>query len=210
MKACIVNYNHDPANWWLDYGFEPEDVTLYDRSDDGVVRSFSAKLIKTPNLGNVDFDKLSYIIDNYNDLPEVFLWAKSNIFKYVEPDYLKNALQKAEFAPLLKQDHKTYSDRWGVVCRYNGEIYEERADSWFFNNPELSQQFRSWEEWCDYLFISKTQYIPFPPGGNFILTAERVRRYGKDFYVKMRETLDYASNPAEAHAAERSYYLLWK
>jgi len=210
MKATLINYNHDPQDWWLEYGFKPEDVTLYDRSDDGEFRIFAARTYRTKNWGDVDFDKLSYLIENYDNLPEVFLWAKSNIFKSVESEYLKEKLVEGQFAPLLKFDHKTYSDQFGVVNRYAGPIYEERADSWFFNNPALSRKFLSWQQWATYLGLPLTEFIPFAPGGNYILTRERVHRYSRDFYEKMRDTLPYAMHPAEAHACERSYYLLWR
>lgn len=210
MKAVLINYNFDPQDWWLDYGFNPEDVTIYDRSDDKIKRDFAGTVIKTPNSGDVDYDKLSYLIDNYDNLPEVFLWGKTNMFKFVEPTYLKKCLYEAIFAPLLKFNHKTYSDQWGEVCRYRGNIYEERNDSWYFNNPALSRKFNNWDEWANYLLLPKPAFIPFAPGGNYILTSERVHLYSKDMYVKMRETLDYATHPAEAHAAERTYYLLWQ
>ena len=210
MKAVLVNYSFDPQDWWLDYGFKPEDVTLYDRSDDGEFRIFAARTYRTKNWGDVDFDKLSYLIESYDNLTEVFLWAKSNIFKSVEPEYLKEKLAEGQFAPLLKFDHKTYSDQFGVVNRYAGPMYEERADSWFFNNPALSRKFLSWQQWATYLGLPITEFIPFAPGGNYILTRERVHRYSRDFYEKMRDALPYAMHPAEAHACERSYYLLWR
>lgn len=210
MKALLVNYNFDPKDWWLDYGLTPEEVTIYDRSDDATKRVFDAKTYKTRNLGDVDYDKLGYLIENYDHLPGVFLWGKTNIFKYVEPEYLKQMIEKGEFAPLLKFDHRIYADYLGAVNRYAGSIYEERADSWFFNNPSLSSKFHSWSEWCLYLGIPRHSYIPFAPGGNYILTKERVHRYSKDLYQQMRDTLPYAQHPAEAHACERSYYLLWK
>ena len=208
MKAVLINYNHDPQDWWLDYGLK---ATVFDRSDDGIKRTFTADYIyETKNVGDVDHDKLSYLIDNYDSLPEVFLWAKSNLFKFVDKNYFNDVISLGKFTPLLKFDHKTYSDQWGVVCRYSGNIYEERADSWFFNNPALSSKFSNWEEWTNYLALPKTHFIPFAPGGNYILTRERVHRYARDFYVKMRNTLPYAMHPAEAHACERTYYLLWK
>ncbi len=206
MQAILINYNHDPKEWWKPYDL---DVSLYDRSDDGVERDFHCETYKTKNQGDVDYDKLSYLIENYDTLPDIFLWAKSNLFKSVEPEFLKEALNKGVFAPLLRFDHKTYSDQFGVVCRYHREMYEERADSWFFNNPALSQDFRSWDEWTEYFQLPKTHFIPFAPGGNYILTKERVHRYSRDFYEKMRATLPYAMHPAEAHACERSYYYLW-
>ena len=210
--AVLVNYNFDPLDWWVDYGFKPENVWLYDRSDDGIERKFNAKTFKMPNVGDVDFDKLGHLIEHYDSLPDVFLWGKSNLIgKSVEPEYLKEKLEKAEFAPLLKFDHKTYSDKFGEVNRYAGPIYEERADSWFFNHPGLSNgNFRTWGDWANHFMLPQKQYIPFAPGGNYILTKERVKRYSKDFYEEMRSMLPYAMHPAEAHACERTYYLLWK
>lgn len=209
MQAILINYDYDPT--WLQ-DFPDLEVTMYDRSDDGIERNLQqyGTVYKTSNTGDVDFDKISWLIQEYDNLPETFLWSKSNIFKFVDETYLKDALNKKEFTPLLKFDHKTYSDAYGVVCRYSGNIYEERADSWFFNNQALSNRFRSWEEWCEYLAIPVTPFIPFAPGGSYILTRERVHRYSKDFYAKMRDTLPYAMHPAEAHAAERTYYMLWK
>lgn len=208
MKGILVNYNHDPKDWWLDYGIELE--VMYDRSDDGIARTFAAKEIrKTPNMGDVDYDKLGYLIENYDRLPEVFLWGKSNIFKYVEPEYLRSSIEEGIFKPLLKFDHRVYSDHFGQVNRYS-HIYEERADSWFFNNPALAHKCPSWEAWCLEFGLPLTLFIPFAPGGNYLLTRERVHRYSRDLYEQMRDTLPYVQHPAEAHACERSYYLLWK
>ncbi len=207
--AILVNYCYDPT-WLLQY---PElDVTIYDRSDDGIERNLTqyGKVIKTKNAGDVDYDKLGYLIENYDNLPEVFAWGKTNLFNYVAEETFLAALKANSFQPLLKYDHRTYSDQYGVVCRYAGPIYEERADSWFFNNPALAKQCPNWETWARSFNLPVTAYIPFPPGGNFLLTRERVHRYSRDFYEEMRDTLPYAMHPAEAHACERSYFLLWR
>ncbi len=208
MKGILVNYNYDPQDWWLNYGIELD--VMYDRSDDGVQRTFAAEEIrKTDNIGDVDADKLGYLIEFYDRLPEIFLWGKSNLFKYVESEFLKKAIDSNVFTPLLKFDHRIYSDRFGPVNRYT-HIYEERADNWFFNNPVLAHRCPNWESWCRAFALPLTQFIPFAPGGNYLLTRERVHRYPRDFYEQMRDTLMYAQHPAEAHAAERSYYLLWR
>lgn len=209
MKACLVNYNYDPE-WLLNY---PElEVTIYDRSDDDVKRDLTkyGRVIKTKNMGDVDYDKLGYLIEHYDNLPDVFLWGKTNLFKYVDEESFAAKLKAGQFAPLLKQDHRTYSDQFGVVNQYTGEMYEERADGWFFNNEALAKQCPSWAEWAFRFYLPQKAFIPFPPGGNFLLTKERVHRYSRDFYIAMRDTLPYAMHPAEAHACERTYYLLWR
>lgn len=208
LKACLVNYNYDPA-WLLEY---PDlDTLIYDRSDDGIERNLTqyGKVFKTENKGNVDFDKLSFLIDNYYNLPDVFLWGKTNLHKYVDAEQMQKLTSFTDFTPLQKTDHKVYSDRIGPVCFYSQGIYHERNDSWYVN--ELgSVHFQSFNDFARKFYLPSPPYIPFAPGGNYILTRERVHRYGVNFYEEMRKTLPYSSNPAEAHMCERSYYLLWK
>jgi hypothetical protein len=208
MPAILINYNYDPE--WL-RTYPDLDVTLYDRSDDGVERNLTqyGKVYKTANVGDVDYDKLGWLIENYDTLPNVFLWGKSNLLKFVDEADLDAALERKVFAPLLKFDHKTYSDKFGVVCKYEGGIYKERADSWFFN-ATIPKYFRTWEDWCLHFGLPRESFIPFAPGGNYILTKERVHRYSRDFYAGMRDMLPHAQRPAEAQAAERSYYLMWR
>lgn len=208
MQAILVNYCFDPT-WLKDY---PDlEVTIYDRSDDGIERDLTqyGKVIKTKNVGDVDYDKLGYLIEHYDNLPEVFLWSKTNLFKFISKEEFEKVRHNSFFTPLLTLNHKTYSDKYGVVCKYESEIYQERADSWFFNNPDLSSKCPNWQAWAQMFQLPQQAFIPFAPGGSYILTRERVHRYSRDFYERMRDTLPYAQHPAEAHACERSYYFLW-
>lgn len=209
IPAILVNYNFSPKDWWTEYGFE---TTVYDRSDDGIERVFDAKTYKTKNTGNVDYDKLSYLVENYDDLPDVFLWGKTNLFKYISKEEFDKVAQNKEFTPLLTQNHRIYSNEFGRVNYYSGGIYHEVNSSWIFNNDDLAStgQFQNWSDWAATFRLPNPAYIPFTPGGNYILTKEKVHKYSRDYYAHMRDVLPYAKNPVEAHAAERSYYLMWK
>jgi len=206
MKAVLVNYNYTP-NWLFDYDF---DYLLYDRSDSKeYLKDFpQERIIYTENLGNVDYDKLTYLVENYYDLPDVFLWGKSNLFKYITQPEFDKVKDNTTFTPLLTQKHKTYGDQQGPVCFYQDGMYWERNNSWFLN--EHRAHFNSWNEWAREFMLPTPYFIPFPPGGNFILTKETVHKYGADLYDKMRKTMNYTITPGEAQCAERSYYLLWR
>lgn len=206
MKTILVNYNYTPE-WLHDYDL---DYYIYDRSDgDEYLSSFpQERITKTQNKGNVDYDKLTYLIDFYDNLPDRFIWGKSNLFKFISKDEFDSALQTPGFVPLVTQSHKTYSDKFGPVCFYTEGMYYERNDSWYLT--QMPARFNNWQEWAHEFRLPNPQYIPFPPGGNYILTKERVHRYSRDFYVKMRDTMNYTQLPGEAHLAERSYYLLWQ
>ncbi len=206
LKACLVNYNYTPE-WLKGYDF---DYIIYDRSEDKnlLVDFPQERIIRTENRGNVDYDKLSYLVDNYDTLPAVFLWGKSNLFKYITKEEFDEALKTPEFKPLLTQHHKTYGDKNGPICFYQDGMYYERNDYWYLY--QHTSFFKTWQEWAFEFQLPSPRYIPFPPGGNFLLTRERVHRYSRDFYEAMRDTLPYCQLPGEAQLAERSYYLLWQ
>lgn len=210
MKAVLVNYNYTPS-WLLEDKYSFLDYLIYDRSDDGIdhLKDFDqSKIIKTENLGNVDYDKLNYLIDNYNKLPEVFLWGKTNLFKYITKEEYDKVKNNKTFTPLLTQNHKTYDDQNGTVCFYRGEMYHERNDSWYLNQL-TSKYFSSFNDFAWGFQLPSPFFLPFAPGGNYILTREKVHKYSVDFYIKMASFLPYCREPAEAAMCERSYYLLW-
>lgn len=192
-----TNYNAD-CSWIKDY---TDEYILYDRSE------FPSPLATNivPNIGNADYDKLTYLVDHYHELPETFLWTKSNIFKYISKEEFDALKDNKEFTPLLTQHHKTYEP----VCHYKDGMYYEINNSWYLNTFP-ARFFADFSEWASFLGIENPDYIPFAPGGSYIHTRERIHRYSRRFYDKMRVMLPYTVTPGEAQLCERSYYLLWK
>lgn len=199
MKYIIVSYNNDPT--WIKY--YTDDWLIYDRSE----KSFEfPNTIHTENIGQVDFDKLGYLVDNYDNLPDVFLWGKTNLFKFISQKEFDIIKDRKEFTPLLTKNHKTYLP----ICWYDESgMYRELNNSWYANQFS-NKYFKTFDDWAKNFKIPNPVYIPFAPGGNYILTKEIVHRYSKDFYKEMRSYLSYAVEPTEAQFAERSYYLMWK
>lgn len=206
MKKILVNYNFTPDKSWLG-----DDYFIYDRSDTSkYTEAFDPhRLTYTPNIGNVDWDKLSYLVENYDNLPDVFLWSKSNLFKYITWDEYVHLMDNKTFTPLLTQYHETYSDEQGPVCFYKDGMYYERNDSWYVPQFE-HKHFTTFNDFAKEFGLPILDYIPFAPGGSYILTKETVHKYPKEFYDKLRNILPYTQLPAEAQMCERAYYLLWR
>jgi len=204
MKYILVNYNFTP-DWVRD-----EDYLIYDRSDSKeYLKDFDQdKIIYTKNIGNVDYDKLSYLVNNYDNLPDVFVWGKTNLFKSITPQEFDKVKDNTIFTPLLTQHHPTYSNEEGIVCYYEHGMYHEINNSWYLRQDNI-RHFQSFGEFARYFGIPNHRYIPFAPGGNYILTKETVHKYPKEFYDALRDILPYTQLPGEAHAVERCYYLLW-
>lgn len=197
MKAILTHYSGD-WTWVKEF---TDDYLIYNRTDEDIPNS-----IKRENIGDADYDRLSYLVDNYYDLPEIFLLSKSNLFKYITKEEFNDVKNNTDFTPLLTKNHKVYEP----ICRYteNG-MYQEINNSWYLNTvPSL--HFKDYGEFAHNFRLPNPDYLTFAPGGNYILTRERVHRYGKDFYEELRSILPYCQNPGEAHFIERSYYTLWQ
>lgn len=203
MLYILVNFNSDPT-WVKEYTNE---YFIYDRSDDGRGWDISNDhMIKRENVGHCDYDKLSYIVDNYYDLPEVFYLGKVNLWKSISKEEFDKVKDSKDFTPLLTKNHKTYMP----VCFYdeNG-MYNEINNSWYLSSYP-SKYFKDYGEFAQSFGLPNPEYLSFAPGGNYIVTRDRIHRYGRDFYDEMRSLLPYCQLPGEAQFIERTYYTLWK
>ena len=72
---CISNHNND-LSWIKDY---KNPYVIYDRSDNDLDLK-DLNVIKSPNLGYNIYDICTFIIDNYENLPDYTTFCKGNIF----------------------------------------------------------------------------------------------------------------------------------
>ena len=75
MKAIFSNYNFTPT-WIKDYDF---DYLIYDRSDNkDYLKDFPQdRIVYIENKGTDIYDKFTYIVDNYENLPKIVLLSKN-------------------------------------------------------------------------------------------------------------------------------------
>lgn len=202
MKYVISRYNHD-LTWLSNY---TNDFVLYDRSSTPLDEA-----IKTENKGSDIYDKLTFIIDNYDSLPDVAVYTKANLFKYITKEEFDLVKDNKIFTPLLTKNHKTYKDQWGVtVCFYKDGIYWERNDLWYLNAHFVKDEPNRVNDLMFLLGTWNMRFVPFAPGSNYILPKENILKHSKEFYIKLRSYLDWAVYPGEAMIIERGLYNLWK
>ena len=99
MKAFLTHYQGD-WTWVKDF---TDDYEIWNRSDEDIPNS-----VPRENKGDADYDKLIWLVDNYDNLPDVFLWSKSNLFKFITPEEFDKVKSNTDFTPLLTKNHKTY------------------------------------------------------------------------------------------------------
>lgn len=200
MKWILSRYNHD-ISYLKDY---TDDYVLYDRSEEPIPGS-----IVVPNIGTDIMDKFSYIIDNYDDLPNVAVYTKANLFKYVTREEFDKVKDNTSFTPLLTQTHRVYNNGNVPVCFYKDGMYFEINNGWYLGQHAPRTAYTA-REVADLVGITEMTYVPFAPGSNYILTKEDIRKHPKEFYEKLRSYLTWDRYPGEAQIIERGLFTIWR
>ncbi len=199
----VSNYNAD-ISWILDY---TDDYIIYDRSDtDEWIQPFDqTKVKKVKNIGWDIYDKFTYIIDNYDNLPDSMIMTKGNIFKYISREEFDGICDNPFFTPIFTKHHKTYMP----ACFYdeNG-MFNEINNSWYLNDLK-TKYFNSYNGFARHFGFPTPKYLKFAPGSNYIITKENILWYPKEFYRRLRDCVSYGPLPGEAQIIERSLYTMW-
>lgn len=216
MKWIVSRYNHE-ISYLKDY---TDDVVLYDRSQVPMPGS-----IVVPNVGSDIYDKLTYIIDNYDHLPDAAVYTKANLFDYIRPKEFNLIKNNTTFTPILSYWHKEVMcdtglcKQFGVESKpfsfYKDEMYYElNYPSYLKSQPAKDQPDPLTLNWyldlelVKFLKMDKLEYIPFAPGSNYIIPKENILKHSKEFYQKLKSYLEWAVYPGEAMIIERGLYTL--
>lgn len=202
MKFIVSRYEHD-AEWLKEYVKSRDDVVIYDRSEMPLPDS-----IHTKNIGTDIYDKFTYIIDNYDNLPDVAVYTKCNLFKYITKEEFDLVKDNKTFTPLLTKNHKVYNDDKGEpICFYDAQgMYNERNDYWYlYPHPAKFAPLI-----LDFFKMRERMYNAFAPGSNYILPKENILKHSKETYIKLRSYLDWDVYPGDAQLLERNLYYLWQ
>lgn len=197
MKYIVSRYNQD-VDWLKEYS---DDCVIYDRSPEPVKGS-----IVVPNIGSDLYDKFTYIIDNYDNLPDVAVYTKANLFKYMPKEEFDVVKDNKTFTPLLTKNHKVYDDQNGPVCFYDGNgMFNEVNNYWYlYPHPAKFAPLI-----LDFFKMENRYYNAFAPGSNYILPKENILKHSKETYIKLRSYLDWDVYPGDAQLLERNLYYLW-
>lgn len=192
MKWIISRYNHD-IGYLKDY---TDDYVLYDRSEKPIEGS-----IVVPNIGSDIYDKFTYIIDNYDNLPDVAVYTKANLFNYISKEEFDKIKDNRTFTPLLTQNHKTYMP----VCFYENGIYNEINDYWYLGAHPAKYA----KEIIDIFKMQGRYYNKFAPGSNYIVPKENILKHPRALYEQLRAYLEWDVYPGDAQLLERNLWYLW-
>lgn len=226
---CISNYNND-LEWLKEY---KNPHIIYDKTwNGGVIDNNNSGTISPTNLkekypnyniingspnGYNISDYMSFIIDNYNNLPDVTAFIKANIVpRHIGIDYFNRVINTKCFTPL--EDWKEHDIMHNDISNIHSCMFScdgglmERNNSWYLNHPSHpSDYFKNYNNFLNFCFKDPVlpHYVRFPPGGNFIVPKEYILKYDKIFYKNLLKFVDYTRVPGEGQMIERALYTIW-
>ncbi len=200
----VSNYNNN-IEWIKEY---TDNYIVYDRSDKRTVEE-NVKVILQKNVGYNLYDYFTYIIDNYNNLPNCIVFVKGNVVgRHVSKDFFDRIINNTSFTPIEEKEMLVIRQPLSFFSSESG--YCEINNDWYLKHNK-TKYFHSYNDFLKFCFVNPVihKYINFAPGANYIVPRENILKLPKQFYENLRFIISYTQLPGEAHIIERALYTLW-
>jgi hypothetical protein len=166
-------------------------------------------IIYTPNCGHSLINFFTFIVDNYENLPDSVGFLKSNmLLRHIDHEYWCKVKDNTCYTPLWNEPnfHSSTADAYSLKP---GTLLE-RNNSWYIWEG-VHSYFTSYNQMLDFLFknVSYPEWIEFAPGGCYIVEKKQMLKYPKSFYLGIIVILEYEFFPSESWILERMLHSIW-
>lgn len=166
--------------------------------------------IQCPNKGRESETYLRYIIENYNELPDIIVFTQGKIQDHLGKDdinillNLKNQANLHNKSQLFLEHYKSYIN-WDFDPMWN-----YKNGNWYLKDNYKNNEKKLFINW----FQENIQSIyPNPirvyKNGIFAVKKEYILKHPIKYYIQLRDELTHHDNPAEGHFFERSWYYIF-
>ena len=185
---------------WIVSKYQSDTEWVKDYTSDFVVLDKSEK-----NVGYNIYSMMSFIIDNYDNLPEVCVFVKDNTLqRHITKEEFDHIINRTDLTPLCTQLHPTD----GKINYYKDGLYYEVNNYWYANHYGIKDE-ESFETLIDFIGVRGLPYLGFAPGACWIVPKANILKHPKDFYQILKDAVSYTQLPGEAHLVERSFFHIW-
>ncbi|MDP1728623.1 MAG: DUF3431 domain-containing protein, partial [archaeon] len=166
-------------------------------------------IILQKNVGYNLYDYFSYIIDNYDKLPNCIAFVKGNVFpRHVSKEFFDRIINNTFFTPI--EENQIPTVRWPLSFFSPNGGYCEINNDWYLKHHK-TKYFHSYNDFIKFCFVDPIipRHIRFAPGANYIVPKKNIIKLSKQFYQNLKFIISYTQFPGEAHIIERALYTLW-
>ena len=210
--VLVSSFNND-LSWLPRYS---DNYYVFERGiGSGIPSSVESKKVRfVPNNGSNFKDYFTYIIENYENLPEEIYLLKGNVFprhvrQHVFDSYID---QSAPCSIIDKSRHRTsfpldFFGNDGLYCELNSDWFVFTGTPWMY-----FQSLNDFHKYFDQSYKSK-MYTRFSIGAEYKTTRDVIKRIPKENYEKLLEIVSHGGQPigytAECFIVERALDQLW-
>ena len=211
-KKWIINSYKNDISWIDAY---TDNYIIYDKTGE---LPETDKIKHQKNVGYSCYDFCCFIIDNYDNLPDVCVFIKASVFNRVPPHCNKEKfdklIQNNSFTPLESYEN---IPEFGWHKKDIDGGYMELNNSWYIGShvqthgPEVVKYFYNYNDFMNEMFVDyeAPEWLRFAPGGNYIVPKANILFYTKLFWTKIKFYQGYCQLPSEAHLIERALYYIF-
>jgi hypothetical protein len=207
-KLWVVTSYKTDFSWIDNY---TSNYIIYDKS--GELQE-TDRIKHQVNVGYNIYDLCYFIIKHYDNLPDVCVFIKSNVFKHCNEDKFNILIQNNNFTPIESYEHLPVSE---VHVKGADGGFMEINNSWYIQShinshgKEVNRFLRTYNQFLRKVFNNPVypDWVRFAPGGNYIVPKENILFYSKEFYKRLMSYVDYHQIPSEAHIIERALYTIF-
>ena len=215
-KIVVARYNEDID--WL--ASEQENLVIINKGS--ILNNANERIVE--NVGRESDSYLQYIIKEYDNLPDIIVFTQANIADHRgknDVQYLLSLREEAyrygKSVPIIKHSKSQHNGCWDP--QFNKRIYmkcwwdpylKNLMENYFLQNNYWNNKPISFIDWFQQN-IQKEYPNPIFIYYNAIFAVSKhlIRNHPREYYEKLKKTVDHHINPAEGQFFERSWFYIF-
>mgnify|MGYP006054825089 CR=1 FL=1 len=211
----VSRYNEDLR--WLE--IFTDNYLIINKGQNNLSYIFANKF-QRPNYGGNQYDICQFIVDNYDNLPELMCFVQGFPFDHCHKDVSHQLVNNTSFTALESyggipegEYHKKDVDG-GYMEPNNSWYIAAHNEKLLSENKEITCKFDSYDDFMHSLFsdYQPLDFIRFTPGSQYIVTKQDCLHYSKAFWQRLMAFLPKTdvNGGTEAHLLERALFYIFK
>ena len=206
--VLVSSFNHD-LSWLPRY---TDNYMVFERGlGSGIPPQLDREKIRNVSNNGSNFaDYFTYIIENYESLPEVVFLIKGNVFpRHVRQHIFDTYTNKREPCSII--DRKEHRTNFPLDFFGKDGMYRELNTDWFVHTGVPWKHFQSLDSLLSHFdrSLKRKLYTRFTIGAEYITTREYIQKIPKSIYEDLLQIVSHGGQPigytAECYIVERAF-----
>lgn len=202
FKIIVARYNED-IEWLSD---QLDNCFIYNK---GLPLNIKNEIM-LDNVGRESETYLNYIINNYDNLPDILIFTQANISDHRKINDINILLNLKKEAIILDKSYphihfqSPFNQPWDKEWNFKNNIFYLK-DNYKNNEPII---FIDWFK--KHINLEYPNPINIYTNGIFSVKKELILNRSLEYYKNLILQLNHHINPAEGHFFERSWYYIFQ